>query len=66
MLSLHVAHYLHHYSEAKLLLHSQMKRMAITVCALFGIMWFSALTGHKKCDLWMSDCHQEHWLEGFQ
>ena len=45
MLSLHVAHYLHHYSEAKLLLHSQMKRMAITVCAL---LWFSALIGHKN------------------
>lgn len=51
MLSLHVAHYLHHNSEAKVLLHSQMKRMAITVCAPFGIVWFSALIGYKNVDI---------------
>ena len=48
MLSLHVAHYLHHFSEAKLLLHSQMKHIAIKVCAPFGIVWFSSLIGHTN------------------
>ena len=29
-------------------------------CVVFCTDW------SQKCDLWISDCHQEHWLEGFQ